>query len=122
MFPMSWRCDVQRSPLFLCRYVTDRHEIGDEWYPASVLCPRRFAVQRQVDVLALRRNPLEVNGFESAIGDGFTPFLESRAGECLLREVVVRIVALLHAGVDERLPGCTDNFFSHLFVLADQFF
>ena len=40
--------------------------------------------------------------------------------ESLLHEVVVRILALLHAGVDERLHGCTDDFVGGLDLLANQ--
>ena len=37
MFSLSWRCNVQRSPPLLRRYVTCRQEIGDAWYSAFVL-------------------------------------------------------------------------------------
>ena len=62
-------------------------------------------VHYQFDVLVLRSQPLAVNVLESAIGDRFAHLLELRSGESLLHEVVVRILALLHAGVDELLHG-----------------
>ena len=41
-------------------------------------------------------------------------------GKSLLHEVVVRILALLHAGL-ELLHGCQDDFVGDVVVLADQF-
>ena len=82
---------------------------------------RRVAVHHQVDVHVLCSKPLDANVLKSAIGDGFTHRFEVRAGESLLHEVVVRILALLDAGVYELLHGCTDDFVGDLVVLADQF-
>ena len=82
---------------------------------------RMVAVHHQFDVLVLRSKPLDANILKSAIGDGFIHLFDLRAGESLLHDVVVRMLAVLLAGVDELLHGCTDDFVSHLVVLADQF-
>ena len=53
----------------------------------------RVAVHHPFDVFVLGSRPLDANVPEYAMGDGFTHPLELRAGESLLREVVVWVLA-----------------------------
>ena len=80
----------------------------------------RVVVHHPFDVLVLRSKPLDGNVFESTSGDAFTRLLGLRARERLYHEMVVRIVALRHAGVDHLLHGCTDVFVGDLVVLGHQ--
>ena len=82
---------------------------------------RRAAVHHRCDVLVLRRKPPDTNVVECSIGDCFTHPIDLIARDSFLHEIVVRILALLYAGVDEFLHGCTDGFVSDLVIFGHQF-
>ena len=77
---------------------------------------RRDTVHNQFNVLVLHRKPPYANLLEYAIGDWFTHRLELRARESVLHEVVVRILALVDAGVD--LYGSTGDFVNETVILG----
>lgn len=71
-------------------------------------------------VFDIRNIPLDAKILASVKGDGFTQLLELRADEGLLYQVVGRMLASLHAGFDDLLHGCTDDFLGDLVVFVER--